>query len=44
MVLSIQGAPKEKGFARAAELAAKHCSVHETIAKVAQISLEVRFT
>jgi putative redox protein len=44
MVLTILGAPEEKGFARAAELAAKHCSVHETISKVAQIDLTVIFT
>ncbi len=43
MVLTISGAPDEKGFARAAELAAKHCSVHETISKVADIGLEVKF-
>ena len=43
MTLTIQGAPDEKGFARAAQLAAKYCSVHETIARVAHISLELRF-
>jgi len=43
MVVTVEGASEEKGFARAAELAAKYCSVHETISKVAQIDLELRF-
>ncbi len=43
MVFTIEGAKDEKGFARAAELAGKYCSVHETISKVAQINLDLRF-
>ena len=43
MVLTIHGASEGKGFQRAAELAAKYCSVHETIARVAEIRLEVVF-
>lgn len=43
MTLTIRGTPDEKGFARAAGLAAKYCSVHETISKVAHISLDVKF-
>ena len=44
MTMTIQGTPDEKGFARAAELAAKYCSVHETISKVAKIQLDLKFT
>lgn len=43
MVLTVRGARSEKGFARASELSAKYCSVHETIAKVADIQLTLRF-
>ncbi len=43
MVFTIKGAKDQKGFARAAELAAKYCSVHETIKQVADITLETRF-
>lgn len=43
MVLTIHGSAEQKGFERAAALAAKHCSVHETIAKVADIKIKLRF-
>lgn len=43
MVLTVRGAKDEKGFDRASQLAAKHCSVHETISKVADIALSLRF-
>lgn len=43
MVLKVAGAADSKGFERASDLAAKYCSVHETIAKVAEISLKVEF-
>lgn len=43
MVFTIKGAKDEKGFARAAELAGKYCSVHETIKQVADITLETVF-
>lgn len=43
MVLTVRGARDEKGFDRASQLAAKHCSVHETISKVADIALSLRF-
>ena len=43
MKVIIHGAADEKGFDRAAQLAAKYCSVHETIAKVATIKLDVSF-
>lgn len=41
--MTIRGAQDEKGFDRASELAAKYCSVHETIVQVADIALELRF-
>lgn len=41
MVFTIHGAKGAKGFERAAELAGKYCSVHETISKVADITLEL---
>lgn len=43
MVFTIHGAADRKGFERAAELAAKYCSVHETISKVAEITLKLAF-
>ncbi|MDD3999773.1 MAG: OsmC family protein [Bacilli bacterium] len=33
----------EKQFLRSAELSSKYCSIHETISKVADITLEVSF-
>ena len=43
MEFTIFGAAEQKGFHRASELAAKYCSVHETISKVADIRLELKF-
>ena len=43
MVVTVYGAPEQNGFARAAELSGKYCSVHETIAQVAKIHTELRF-
>ncbi|HPQ48044.1 MAG TPA: OsmC family protein [Clostridia bacterium] len=43
VVIEIKGASEEKGVLRAAELAKKYCSVYETISKVAEMELEVRF-
>ena len=43
MKVIIHGAQDQKGFDRASQLAAKYCSVHETIAKVATINLDVSF-
>lgn len=43
MVFTIRGAKDQKGFARAAELAAKYCSVHATLEKVAEMRTELRF-
>jgi putative redox protein len=43
MVVTVRGAASEKGFDRASTLSAKYCSVHETIAKVAQINLTLKF-
>ena len=43
MVFTIHGALDQKGFERAAALAAKYCSVYETIGKVADINLELKF-
>ena len=43
ILFTVFGAKGDKGFSRAAELAAKYCSVHETIAKVAQISRRLEF-
>lgn len=43
MVFTIHGAQDQKGFERASKLAAQYCSIHETISKVAQIDLQVKF-
>ena len=43
MTLTIIGAVDEKGFQRASAMAAKYCSVHETISKVADINLVLEF-
>ncbi len=43
MAFVIHGAKEKKGFKRAADLAAKYCSVHETISKVADIRIDLRF-
>ena len=44
MTLTIFGAAEEKGFERASKMAAKYCSVHETIAQVADIQIDLRFS
>ena len=41
--LIIKNADNEKQFTKTAELAAEHCSIHKTLSKVADISLEVVF-
>lgn len=43
MQVTVRGAKEQKGFRRAAELAGKYCSVHETISRVADITLELVF-
>ncbi|HPY95295.1 MAG TPA: OsmC family protein [Clostridia bacterium] len=43
MDFTIHGAQDHKGFERTTELAAKYCSVHETISKVADITLNLHF-
>lgn len=44
MIFTIFGAAEEKGFDRASKMAAKYCSVHETIAQVADIQIELKFS
>ena len=44
MILTIFGAAEEKGLERASKMAAKYCSVHETIAQVADIQIELKFS
>lgn len=44
LVFTVHGASDRKGFERAAELAAKYCSIHETVSKVAEIRLDLRFS
>ena len=44
IVINIKGASNEKGVQKAAQLAAKYCSVYETISKVADMNLEVVYT
>ena len=41
--IAVTGAVNEKQFLRSVELAAKYCSIHETISKVAKMSHEVIF-
>ena len=43
ILFTVFGAKGDKGFTRAAELAAKYCSVHETVSRVAEITLRVVF-
>ena len=43
VVIEIKNASSEKGVLKATELAEKYCSVYETISKVAEMSMEVRF-
>lgn len=40
---AIQGAASERGFARAAELAANYCSIHHTLQQVAELKTELVF-
>jgi putative redox protein len=41
--VTVTGEADEKQFLRSIELAAKYCSIHETISKVAKMSHEVKF-
>ena len=41
--ITIHGAADEKGFAQAADLAAKYCSIYQTIAQVAEMSYTLSF-
>jgi len=41
--ITVTGDVNEKQFLRSVDLAAKYCSVHETISKVAKMSHEVKF-
>ena len=43
MVVTVRGAKSEKGFDRVSSLSAKYCSDHETLSKVAEISIDLRF-
>ncbi|HOZ37740.1 MAG TPA: OsmC family protein [Anaerolineaceae bacterium] len=43
MEITVTGKVDEKQFQRSVDLAAKYCSIHETISKVAKMSHEVRF-
>lgn len=43
VVIEITNASNEKGVLKSAELAKKYCSVYETISKVAEMNLEVKF-
>lgn len=41
--IAVTGDVNQKQFLRSVDLAAKYCSIHETISKVAAMSHEVRF-
>jgi putative redox protein len=43
MLFTLYGVKDDKGFQRAAELAAKYCSIHHTLSQVADIQLLVEF-
>ncbi len=43
VIIEVKGASEEKGVLKAAELSKKYCSVYETISKVADMELEVKF-
>ncbi len=43
MLFTLYGVKDDKGFQRAAELAAKYCSIHHTLSQVADIQLLVQF-
>lgn len=42
-LFTLYGVKDDKGFQRAAELAAKYCSIHHTLSQVADIQLLVEF-
>jgi len=44
VIIEIKNASDEKGVQKAAQLAAKYCSVYETISKVADMDLVVKFS
>ena len=43
MEITVTGKVDEKQFQRSVDLAAKYCSIHETISKVANVTHEVKF-
>ncbi|MCK8060965.1 MULTISPECIES: OsmC family protein [unclassified Fusibacter] len=43
VVFKIKNAQKQKGLVQAGELAAEYCSIYQTLAHVAEMSLEVEF-
>lgn len=43
MNITVYGAEQERGFHQAAELAAKYCSVYQTIAEVAEMNYTLAF-
>ena len=43
MSITVYGAEQERGFQQAADLAAKYCSVYQTIAEVAEMSYTLTF-
>ena len=43
MILVVYNPSNEEKLRKAAELGARHCSIHETVSKVANIDLEVIF-
>lgn len=43
VIIEIKNASDKKGVQKAAQLAAKYCSVYETISNVAEMKLEVMF-
>lgn len=43
LAITVTGSVDEKQMLRSADLAAKYCSIHETISKVAVMSHEVKF-
>lgn len=43
VLIEIKNASNEKGVQKAAELATKYCSIYETLSKVANMNMEVKF-
>ena len=43
VVIEIKNASNEKGVLKAADMAAKYCSIYQTLSKVAKMNLEVKF-